>query len=94
MSSIVALGPATRANWVVALVFWTNIEGIVRRHIGRARRRLQRLEWFRAHAMAEPRSFEMGAPLEEPSDGGGPPELPASVDRLGQTGFAVLLETR
>ena len=57
--------------------------GVVCRNIGRARRRLQRSEWFRAHSMTEPRLSRAGDPFDEPSADEDPPVLHSDLDWSG-----------
>ena len=55
--------------------------GIVLRNTHRARRRFLSPEWFRTHAVIEPRPFGRDAPPAEPSDDEDLPALPEDSKR-------------
>ena len=60
---------------------------VAHRNHDRARRRLLRAAWLRAHWMAEPKPFVAGTPLGNPSDDEDPP---VGWTVLGEMDFAAL----
>ena len=56
---------------------------LVHRHLDRARRRLLRSNWLKAHLVVGPLTSTIGSAQEEPSDNEDPPTPPPEVDCLG-----------